>query len=745
MNIRAKYIAVLILGLLGVMPQAFATHIIGGQMSYRCISPGRYHFTLKVYRDCGPNNSNNTPFDSDAVVTIYRGNNPSPLRNKKYGAPSKRTIPADVNPCMTITSTTCVEEGTYEFDEDLAIINESYYISYQRCCRNPGTLNINNPRDIGGTYTVEITPAAQRVCNSSPTFSNYPPINICANFDIDFDHSATDIDGDSLAYEFCAPFLGGGPIISGPESTGPNGSAPNPATAPPYNLVSFRAPTYTASRPLAGNPTVRIDPVTGHISGAPTTTGQFSVGVCVREYRNGVLLSTSRRDFQFQVQNCTPTVVADIEHDVEIGTQSYIINSCGENTVTFINESYDINKIQSYEWRFGIGNDLVIRDTRDATVTFPDTGTYAGIMILNKGLQCADTATIAVNIYPDIRANFSYEYDTCVAGPVSFTDLSESDAGPILGWKWDFKDGNFSQTQHPRYPYRVPGDFDVLLEVYDKNQCVDTITKPIQYYPAPAVLIIEPSSFTGCEPLDVFFNNLSFPIDSTYDVQWTFGDGGTGTDISPSYTYENAGVYTVSIAVTSPLGCYVADTFQNWIKVDPSPIADFTYTPTKLSNFDSTVNFLDQSQGSAAWYYDFGDGRFSIFQNPVHEYQDTGVYTVMQIVTHRSGCRDTIYNRLDVEPKITYYLPNAFTPNNDAKNDGYRGAGYFEGMRDFHLTIWNRWGELIFETTDPEEEWNGRKNNQGPVLQTGVYLCLVSFTSPRGEKRELRSYATLVK
>ncbi|MCB0586478.1 MAG: gliding motility-associated C-terminal domain-containing protein, partial [Phaeodactylibacter sp.] len=114
-------------------------------------------------------------------------------------------------------------------------------------------------------------------------------------------------------------------------------------------------------------------------------------------------------------------------------------------------------------------------------------------------------------------------------------------------------------------------------------------------------------------------------------------------------------------------------------------------------------------------------------------------------VTHPSGCKDTATQVIDIVPKVTYFLPNAFSPNDDSVNDIFLGKGYLEGVRGFEMSIWNRWGENIFSTSDPLEGWNGRKHNTGNPAPEGVYVCLVRYTSPRGEPIEIKGFATLIR
>ncbi|MEZ4986640.1 MAG: PKD domain-containing protein [Saprospiraceae bacterium] len=175
--------------------------------------------------------------------------------------------------------------------------------------------------------------------------------------------------------------------------------------------------------------------------------------------------------------------------------------------------------------------------------------------MLNENTNCGDTATIIVNLYPEIEADFSFVYDTCVADVVTFTDLSQTGACCLTGWDWAFGDGQQSTQQNPIHLYNIPGSLPVTLTVRDTNQCEDQITRLLDYFPVPALIVIAPSEVLACEPASIFFDNLSFPIDSTYDIIWTFGDGASSTVISPTHIYDTPGTYTVQVAITSPIGC----------------------------------------------------------------------------------------------------------------------------------------------------------------------------------------------
>ena len=722
-----------------------AAHIIGGEMTYVCQGPDPnngaaqvYVFTMKVYRDC---QGGGADFDSapgaftTGTVSIFEGNSQFSIMDIGLDAPVVTEINNDTgNPCVIIPPGICGEQGVYTFIVSLPVISESYHVVYQRCCRNNTITNIFDPGDSGATYTVELTPEAQLVCNDSPTFNNLPETIICVNQELSIDHSAFDPDGDQLVYSFCSPLLGGSTASV----------APNPDMPPPHDDVQFILPNYSALNPLGGSPQVVINTFSGLITGVPTEQGQFVVGICVQEFRNGVLLSTVQRDYQFNVAFCEPTVTADID-GVDEG-EAYLYHSCVDSTLTLINESTDEAFIDEYLWTFDInGNQPLSFSTRDITVTFPGPGFYPGLMIVNPGTECSDTAIIEVTITPPINPAFVFDYDTCIAGPVDFQDLTILTNSAIDTWDWDFGDNNISSETNPSHMYQDPGLVPVTLTVTDTIGCSEAVTEMVNWFPVPPLIIIEPSSFVGCPPAEVEFINLSTPIDDTYDIRWDFGDGGVDTSISPTHIFENPGLFDINIEITSPIGCYTSRQFLDWIHIDSLPIADFSFSPDRASNFEPEVVFTDESIRAAQWDWTFDQYGSTILQNPTYVFPDTGLMEIQLVITHIYGCVDTMIQYVDVEPKVTYFLPNAFTPNEDAKNEFFRGGGYFRGLRDFDIKIMNRWGGVVFESSDPSEGWNGLKNNTGRMSPNGVYLVYVRFIGPRGMPKELKGYATLIR
>ncbi|MGQ0827456.1 MAG: gliding motility-associated C-terminal domain-containing protein [Bacteroidota bacterium] len=371
-----KRIVIVLTTLLSVIPfTGYATHIVGGELNYKCLGNNQYEIRLRVYRDCF---TGVPDFDKPAYVGVFGSNN-ALLQKITMTYRGKITLPptlAQQNPCIKTPTNICVEVTEYIETVTLPPRAGGYQLAYQRCCRNPTIDNLTNPGNQGATYYAVIPDQAVS-CNSNPLFKNWPPIFLCANQPVVFDHSATDNEGDVIVYSLCSPFHGG--------TTG--NPQPNPPNNPPYTFVNFKAP-YTATDPLGGIP-LSINSSTGLLTGIPTTIGQFVVGVCADEYRNGVLISTTKRDFQFNVVACQP--------DVSAAAASYV-SDCTNHTVTFTNNSIGST---TFSWNFGDPTTTADVSTVAApTYTYPYVGTFTVTLIAfnNSNPACNDTLLLPVTV-----------------------------------------------------------------------------------------------------------------------------------------------------------------------------------------------------------------------------------------------------------------------------------------------------------------------------------------------------------
>ncbi|MDH3651128.1 MAG: hypothetical protein OEQ53_15690, partial [Saprospiraceae bacterium] len=280
---------------------SWATHIVGGELTYRCLGNEQYEVTLMVYRDCNFGNPE-ADFDDPASIGIFDSQGNLQIH---LGSPENKGTLGQIlikfNPDDTIRISSdcfmepdegvCVHRTVYKDTVTLPFLEGGYQLVYQRCCRNQTLTNIVEPLETGASFVAVISEQALMECNSSPTFREWPPIFICVNQDLNYDHSAMDEDGDSLVYSLCTPFTGATKALP----------LPQPPSSPPYPDVIFRDPFSLDN--LLGGTALAIDQ-TGRLTATPNTIGQFLVGICVEEYRNGQLIGSTRRDFEYNVLDC---------------------------------------------------------------------------------------------------------------------------------------------------------------------------------------------------------------------------------------------------------------------------------------------------------------------------------------------------------------------------------------------------------------------------------------------------------
>jgi len=777
------YQSLLLLTLIVLAPlgQLLAGHIVGGEFTYSCrgwlnndSSTGIkvYDVRINMYRDCigqgayfdgvstgqstGPNGNSSSP----GHISIYRG---TTLVEATLGIllDSADDVPVNLgNPCLILTEEVCQQVGVYEFTVELPISPEPYTLTYQRCCRNDAIINLQRPDEIGTTYFITITPEAQERCNASPVFNLDPPIAICANEPFQIDLGATDREGDSLVYKFCDPVEGGGRdgLQGTMTATTFDDVVPLIESPPPYTSAAFRAPQFNLNNQLGVGSTLTIDSITGQLAGVPIFRGTFALAVCIEEWSQDsipILLSETKREFQLTVNLCGNQVTADLL-ETELDAQGrFFIRQCGPGQNTIINESTNQAFINEYDWIIDGPDGVLTGTSRDFTTNITAVGTYTGQMILNQStfaVNCRDTADFLLGVFPGTDPDFEFTVPGCDDEPIDFTDLSvPQGANVITSWDWDFADMTAADSrQNPRHRYNIPGDFGVRLTTTDDNNCTATVVKPLQYFPSPRTILIEPDEGFGCAPFTKEFINLSRPIDDSYIFDWDFGDGNTGDVASPTNIYENRGVYDVYLGITSPTGCFVDTTFVNLVDVRDAPVADFNWTPEEPNNILPDIRIFDESMGANAWRYTIrnlaGD---PLFSTPLPDFdyslstRDTNTVLITQLVTHPSGCVDTITKSLKLKLINTYFMPNVFTPNGDGLNDAFLPVGLLSGVTDYRLRVWTRWGELVFTSTEVKDGWNGTFN--GRDSPGGGYLWDAQYTDVNGDPAEFKGGVVLVR
>lgn len=677
----------------------FSTHIVGGEIYYDYLGNNNYKITLKVYRDCF---NGQAPFDNPASIGVYDMS--GVLKNHLLVTHNGvNQVPFSLNPCIVPPMNVCVEEAIYDTIVNLPPIAGGYDLVYQRCCRNGTILNLVNPGNVGSTYFAHIPDGNQISANSSPRFNNYPPVFICAGQPLNFDHSATDPDGDVLVYEFADPW-------DGASSTYP---MPQPPASSPYFAVPWVSP-YNTNYQMASSPAMAVNATTGMLTGTPTQIGQWVVGVRVKEYRNNQLISINLRDFQFNVVNCPPIPVSSIPSQTVF---------CTGMTVNFQNASIGGN---TYHWNFG--DTAITNDTSNVfapTWTYSTPGTYSVMLVVNPYTPCADTAYTAFQVYPLLNPSFTAPAAQCFQGHsfnFNATGAFGGAPGPTtISWVFgpNANPPAASTATVNNVTFNAPGTYAVTLTI-SENGCTKTIVDSVTVLDQP-VLTYNPPPVAGCAPLAVSFSDSSFNDPSIVTVIWNFGDGNISMQNNPVHVYAQPGVYNVSVSFVTNNPCLSNQTFtiNAMVTVHPSPLAGMTATPTTITIFDPTVYFTDLSSGSSnCWVY-FGDGQSVNSCGSIsHTYQQSGTYVVSQTVENQYGCRDSMTLIIDADFSAAIWIPNAFTPNFDGKNEFFGPIA--TGVQNAKFMIFDRWGNKIFETNDLSKGWDGTLN--GTRCQEDVYV-----------------------
>ena len=244
-------------------------------------------------------------------------------------------------------------------------------------------------------------------------------------------------------------------------------------------------------------------------------------------------------------------------------------------------------------------------------------------------------------------------------------------------------------------------------------------------------LSFTPDQTESCGPSEISFTqNSSVPVGSIF--HWDFGDNTTQIHPFPVKRYEYPGTYSVTMTVTSPIGCTSSVSISDLITIYPLPEAAFTYSPsTEISTLNAKVSFLDLSKNCDSWSWDFGDGiGRSILKSPVYNYSQFGEYKVKLVVENTYGCTDTAVQIIKIKENFAVFFPNTFTPDGDGLNDYFYAFG--EGIQSMEMKVFDRWGKLVFETENKQLPWNGKMNNSGEELPMGVYVYSVIVTDQNG-------------
>jgi gliding motility-associated-like protein len=705
----------------------FASHIVGGDIYYDYLGNNNYRIHVVIFRDC---NSTGAGFDDPLQVGIYNSSN-NLVQSVSINFPGSQILPIIFdNPCIDPPTNICTERAIYIATVNLPPIVGGYTIAYQRCCRGPNVTNLVAPEDTGLTLVTRIPGSETNAfANSSARFDNYPPLVICNNDDLVFDHTATDPDGDQLVYEFAAPFAGATDINPAPPPSGYN---------PPFFPVIFQT-NFSVLNPLGPGATISINPSTGLLVADPELLGFFVVGIKVKEFRNGVLINEMIRDFIFKVINCEIELAATI---VPQDQMTNLTSFCEGLSITFQNNSFGGT---NYKWDFGVPGITTDVSTQFApTYTYPEAGVYTVSLVVNPGMPCSDTSFQTFNIFEKINLNFSVIDSMCITNNNhEFIGSYDGPANPTFSW--DFGPHANIQTASSlsvqNIVFDTVGFIDISLTV-STGICEETVTDKIFIFNEPIINFgIDPE--LKCAPYMANFID-SCISNASLIYLWDFGDGSTSSDRFPKHLYDSPGIYDVSLSIQTTEGCPAILTLSKpgLINVFASPISLFDVTPDKATVFSPYFDLLNMAATNLQMYYIVDTFDYIYEPNPRISFVESGNHLIQQVVINQFGCADTSHHVVKIIPFTTVYIPNTFTPDGNKFNNEFApqilDASYYE------IQIYNRWGEQIFYSLDPKVFWDGTyKNEPAP---DGTYIYKIIYQEYDGANNiEINGHINLIR
>ena len=279
-----------------------------------------------------------------------------------------------------------------------------------------------------------------------------------------------------------------------------------------------------------------------------------------------------------------------------------------------------------------------------------------------------------------------------------------------------------------------------FLEITDANGC--SITDSIQVtIELPPQLDI-PTNYEGCEILSVHFLNNT---DNGTNYQWDFGDGSSGTGISPIHDYANAGSYDVSVSTESSNGCVSSNIYSNMVIVYEVPEIELGAISTTLYELqDEPLTLTGYSTFSDSCIIDFGDGTViesCDWNGLTHEYASPGNYVVTIYSFNNEGCYETAQLTITYYAMASLYVPNTFSPDGDEFNNLFVAKG--DNIDEFEMNIFNRWGQLLFTTYDLNVGWDGTFG--GRRVEDGTYVYTIRYKTTSYDYQILNGHVNIIR
>lgn len=759
---------------------AWATHIVGGGFDLQSLGNNAYRVNLVVYRDC---ENGQADFNDPLTIGIFDKATHRLMQSFVMSKLSQSKINPALAKCV-IEVPGCTEKANYSLDITLNpfIYNNSagYYLSWERCCRNHIIQNIQSPGDASMTFYAEI-PSPVLVTNSTPKLATNPFTVLCLDNLFTYDITFTDADNDSLVYELVTPLNGTLDRFS------PNdGNGPPLLHSGPYKNVTW-LDDFSSSVSIKGDPALEIDPANGRITVKPSEVGVFVVAFRVTEFRNGIKLGYVNLELQFTVVNClsnkAPTIKAFDENGYILGDDITVTipNSLHIKLVGEDEDDIDTMMVKTdlvYEkpeyiksaevpgqktytstWDWKTYCDLHNKAPKKMVVTLTDLGcpipkttqrtftihvqpmpVLPSTDILCLELHNNQSTTVrfgdsartkpyfkAYNLYRSSTDTF-YRVVKSLTERTANTWLDENTPDyASINYRYFIKVANVCGYEGPSSD--TLGSFDQLKYIPDKQYMYNVTvqnnewiymkwnqTKELdfaRYFLYKGVRDQDPLTFKN---IQTYINQKDTVfLDKAVNVQDT------------SYCYyvimlDTCGNYgptgelfctTVLKGVSKPFEHHLEWSSFTSSDINTKQVVNYSLLRTPFNKTEQKeVGIFTENKGIDE-KLDTDDGRY--------EYE-------VDVIHQPHGWNGKVeYSRSNREPlyqKPLVHVPNAFTPNTDFINDSWYVSDIF--VRDFRLKVFNRWGQLVFETTDKNQKWDA-KDLKGNHVPDDVYIYLINY------------------
>ncbi|MDI1234546.1 MAG: PKD domain-containing protein [bacterium] len=372
--------------------------------------------------------------------------------------------------------------------------------------------------------------------------------------------------------------------------------------------------------------------------------------------------------------------------------------------------------------------------------------THQILLAVNSDYNCTDTFRQFVYLeIPKTTSILTSENDSqCLKGnQFSFNSQTSNPKVSLQAWQWNFDDGNTSNNAMPTYNFKKEGFHKVSVQTVSAIGCLDTAEINTWIMPHPQSLF---DTMSACYPEPFLFNeNSAITAGKIVSYKWAFGDGDSSMLQTPIHYYKVPGLYKVRLITHSEFGC--ADTLLklNGARFKNKPISNFEFLRLPSTKFEiSTLQFknLSSSDVQLNWW-NFGNGNSSSEKNPEADFNDTNSRLVTLIVSNSENCNDTFSMFTGtLISDFYFYLPTSFSPDANEINDFYKPISS-TFVRFYNMEIYNRWGEIVFQTADISKGWDG--TYKGIECEQDVYLCKVYVIPLNGKKQFHKASLTLLR